>query len=268
MSDESVEALPPKPILRVVKGDLTSEELAALVAVIAARNAAAAHAAARVAKRPRERVGPPRPPRPQAAPRRTRSVAPFRLGLRMPLRAMADLSPADWFVEPAHDWQELVSIGPPGYEAYVRVLYDLDDESERDVNGIMIQAVRDILAHHTSTPDDCYIGWWIGVGVDPPVPPAGPIFSITTWIDEVDKQASMRDYHLYAGTLADARDFEVEALDLVHLTWPADRAWFMAADTDPEWFGVGGPQAAIDELMSDPSINAVDVVYGEAAMNG
>ena len=33
------------PILRVVKGDLTSEELAALVAVVAARNAAAANAA-------------------------------------------------------------------------------------------------------------------------------------------------------------------------------------------------------------------------------
>ncbi|MFI5426231.1 acyl-CoA carboxylase subunit epsilon [Aeromicrobium sp. UC242_57] len=33
------------PILRVVKGDLTAEELAALVAVVAARNAAAAHAA-------------------------------------------------------------------------------------------------------------------------------------------------------------------------------------------------------------------------------
>lgn len=34
------------PILRVVKGDLTTEELAALVAVVAARNAAAANAAA------------------------------------------------------------------------------------------------------------------------------------------------------------------------------------------------------------------------------
>lgn len=35
-----------QPILRVVKGDLTPEELAALVAVVAARNAAAANAAA------------------------------------------------------------------------------------------------------------------------------------------------------------------------------------------------------------------------------
>lgn len=54
MSDESTEETPAvTPILRVVKGDLTPEELAALVAVVAARNAAAAHAAARVTKRPR-----------------------------------------------------------------------------------------------------------------------------------------------------------------------------------------------------------------------
>jgi len=53
------DAAKPKPILRVVKGDLTPEELAALVAVVAARNAAAAHAAARSAKRPRSEWGHP-----------------------------------------------------------------------------------------------------------------------------------------------------------------------------------------------------------------
>lgn len=48
-----------KPMLRVVKGDLTPEELAALVAVIAARNAASAHAATRASKRPRSEWGHP-----------------------------------------------------------------------------------------------------------------------------------------------------------------------------------------------------------------
>jgi sarcosine oxidase gamma subunit len=48
-----------RPVLRVVKGDLTPEELAALVAVIAARNAAAANAAARTIKRPRSEWGHP-----------------------------------------------------------------------------------------------------------------------------------------------------------------------------------------------------------------
>jgi hypothetical protein len=48
-----------KPILRVVKGDLTPEELAALVAVISVRNAAAANAAARTAPRVRSAWGHP-----------------------------------------------------------------------------------------------------------------------------------------------------------------------------------------------------------------
>ncbi len=55
-----------KPILRVVKGDPTPEELAALVAVIAARNAAAANAAASAEPRIRTAWGEParlaRPP--------------------------------------------------------------------------------------------------------------------------------------------------------------------------------------------------------------
>jgi sarcosine oxidase gamma subunit len=60
VSDEdAIEAVPTKPVLRVVKGDLTPEELAALVAVVAARNAAAAHAAARARKRPRSEWGHP-----------------------------------------------------------------------------------------------------------------------------------------------------------------------------------------------------------------
>lgn len=58
MSDETETAqdtpAPAQPVLRVVRGDLTSEELAALVAVVAARNAAAAHAAAN-ASRPEPR---------------------------------------------------------------------------------------------------------------------------------------------------------------------------------------------------------------------
>jgi hypothetical protein len=62
MTDEQETTPDPQPItpvLRVVKGDLTAEELAALVAVVAARNAAAAQAAARTATRPRSEWGHP-----------------------------------------------------------------------------------------------------------------------------------------------------------------------------------------------------------------
>ena len=61
MSDETEPQDSPvaKPILRVVKGDLTPAELAALVAVIAVRNAAAANAAARVKPKIRSAWGHP-----------------------------------------------------------------------------------------------------------------------------------------------------------------------------------------------------------------
>ena len=60
-ADETVSDEQPthKPVLRVVKGDLTPEELAALVAVVAARNAAAADAASRTAPAPRSEWGHP-----------------------------------------------------------------------------------------------------------------------------------------------------------------------------------------------------------------
>jgi hypothetical protein len=56
---EPAEGASHAPVLRVVKGDLTPEELAALVAVVAARNAAAAHAAARTKPRLRSEWGHP-----------------------------------------------------------------------------------------------------------------------------------------------------------------------------------------------------------------
>lgn len=64
MSDESNESPetipePQKPALRVVKGDPTPEELAALVAVLAARSAAAADAASRARKPVRSEWGSP-----------------------------------------------------------------------------------------------------------------------------------------------------------------------------------------------------------------
>jgi len=60
VSDETqVETPESKPVLRVVKGDPTAEELAALVAVVAARNAAAAAAAAESKPKPRSQWGHP-----------------------------------------------------------------------------------------------------------------------------------------------------------------------------------------------------------------
>jgi len=54
---EQVDA--PQPILRVVKGDVSAEELAALATVVAARNAASANAAANAKPKQRSEWGHP-----------------------------------------------------------------------------------------------------------------------------------------------------------------------------------------------------------------
>ncbi|RYZ32571.1 MAG: acyl-CoA carboxylase subunit epsilon [Propionibacteriaceae bacterium] len=62
MSEETTSETTPepaKPLLRVVKGDLTAEELAALVAVVQARCAASAAAAAGQVRKPRSEWGHP-----------------------------------------------------------------------------------------------------------------------------------------------------------------------------------------------------------------
>ena len=58
-AEQETPAAPVTPVLRVVRGDLTPEELAALMAVVAARNAAAAHAAADAKPEPRSEWGHP-----------------------------------------------------------------------------------------------------------------------------------------------------------------------------------------------------------------
>jgi hypothetical protein len=43
--------------------------------------------------------------------------------------------------------------------------------------------------------------------------------------------------------------------------WPADHAWFVAKDVDPDWIGVGGTQALIDEILTAPGIDAAPSAY-------
>jgi hypothetical protein len=177
----------------------------------------------------------------------------------MPLHPLFDLSPADWFAARPYDefrWGVLVGLGPAGFDAYARLMF------EAEVTNEPARATfREILSQHTSTPDVCYFGLWEGYGGDPPLPPAGPHFSVRTWIDEADRNVSMREYHLYGGNLAD--DSEFGGLNNEpHMVWPADHAWFVACDVDQDWIGVGGTQDLVDELLADESLDAVPAAYG------
>lgn len=179
----------------------------------------------------------------------------------MTLRPLSDLSPADWFVEAeATEWTK-ICLGPPGFEAYVRLqLVDADEDSEIDLCQLTVEALRRILPRHTATPEDCYFGQWYGSGWEPPLPPVRQRFLSTTI--KTGPRSATREYHLYGGTLDDSSLWD--GGDPAHLMWPADHAWFMAKDVDPEWIGIGGTQVLIDEILADTTLDAAPSRYDAA----
>lgn len=226
----------------------------------------------------------------------------------MSLTLCTDVSPADWITGSELSWVQLVGFGPSGYAAYARLLFLPDPayegQSENDVDlpddapgaDELWGRALDVLARHTSTPDDCYVCLWEGFGElygssvgssigvftstgiadgDPP-PDARPGLAPrlrrrrrhdrTVEVPKVVVPA--REFYLFHGPLAAAGDWgEASPYNGIHLgrrfdpepafVWPADRAWCIARDVDPHWAGIGASQLAIDELIADPALDVV-----------
>ena len=51
-------------------------------------------------------------------------------------------------------------------------------------------------------------------------------------------------------------------LDEPHAVWPADKAWFIASDVDPDWFTIGTTRRAAEQVLTDPRFDAESVTYG------
>jgi hypothetical protein len=144
--------------------------------------------------------------------------------------------------------------GPAGYDAYARVMFDLSG-AEPDA-GVMSRALA-VLIPHTSTPHFVYVGVWEGWGHSTP---AGARFGIP------DAAHADRTYALLSGPSTSVLD--PPSLGLTpghsatpHLVWPADRAWFVAADVDPDWFTAAGSGAAIRDLLAAPGLDTEPVDY-------
>jgi len=173
----------------------------------------------------------------------------------MPLRPLADVSPAEWFVEAKAPWWTKVCLGPPGFEAYARL------QLVPDLTLVSTEALRRILPDHTTTSDDCYFGQWEGCGWEPPVPPEPHTISLLGELAP-GQFAAVRDYHLFSGALEDSREWD--GGDPPHLMWPADHAWFVAKDVDPDWIGVAGTQTLIDEVLAVRGLDAAPSAYDAA----
>ena len=177
----------------------------------------------------------------------------------MSMRPLHDVSPADWIVEADAHWLTKALYGPPGFPAYTRVLFDLSEDDSRVDDVDAMQRAIDHLRGHTTTPDEGFVGVWHGWGWWEhgfhPAAPDAPHFSIPN-----------REYVLLGGPLGEAPTTEslgIDFTDTPHFIWPADQAWCIASDVDPDWFAVGGSNGAIDEILSDERLDAVTTTYAE-----
>lgn len=124
-----------------------------------------------------------------------------------------------------------------------------------------LDALIDVLARHTTTPDLCYIGVWEGWHWYNPSklrPAVVDALNPANLSREAKKQASFellgRWYLLLRGPVHGASRIggHVTPRTLImrspNLLWPADGAWFVCTEIDDYETYVSGPRQLIDEL--------------------
>jgi hypothetical protein len=209
------------------------------------------------------------------------------------------MSPADWLVSSEWPWWRLVTFGPAGFGAYARLRFLPDPafagQRANDVQPSagppedeQLRMLFDMLATHTTTPDDCYFCLWDGYGgihggagisvvvasedgEPQPAPVPEPAFGPDV-LDGPRVVVPGRAYLLFRGPLADAGDWGAAELwpgqarfDMPGpaFAWPADHAWCVASDVDPHWAGIGADKPVIDQLIADPRLDVVPADPGQ-----
>src|SRR5659263_62511 len=196
-------------------------------------------------------------------------------------------------VHPEVQWHALIAAPDPWAQRS-----DLWPEGEPSQGNLALRellALCDVLARHTTTPDDCYFALWEGWGQlnegarasftfetgrrrrlpwfrrrqrrGTPVPPviAPRDFSAARRV-----RLPARDHLLFHGPLT--------AMDaFVHydgpgtpwtqspaLFWPADRVWCVATEVDFDSTLVGGSAAAVADVLRAPALEALRLTGGES----
>jgi hypothetical protein len=211
----------------------------------------------------------------------------------MTLTPCADVSAAAWITRSSLPWQQLVALGPSGFEAYARLRFLPDpvyagqpeiqiDDDDAPSEHELLRATLEVLSQHTRVPDDCYVCLWDGGGLDidgddgtrnlnlvsdpaRPGPRIAPPFPPTV-LNGPNVIVPNRAYFLFHGTWSEFGDWG--AADIPpgrprsHLPdpafiWPADHAWCIANDVDPHYAGIGADSTAIDHLFAHPGLDVV-----------
>ncbi|MCZ4078994.1 hypothetical protein O1W68_13655 [Rhodococcus sp. H36-A4] len=106
-----------------------------------------------------------------------------------------------------------------------------------------LEGVVQVLAQHTSTPDDCWFAFWEGNTSLDDIRTTAPTVTIGGF-----------DYFLLRGHGARAtQPFRALA---PHIWWPADHSWCMVAHFDFPCVYLGGSHQAVGDVLAMPEIEA------------
>ena len=114
-----------------------------------------------------------------------------------------------------------------------------------------LAALCTVLASHTGTPEDCFIAVWDGYG-----------WPVAGWAGPDVLDLENRSFHVRRGPLALALKigWQVQPgplrVEPPTLIWPADRAWFVAADTDLDSTYLGGSAALVRAVITHPDLES------------
>ncbi|MFI5779317.1 hypothetical protein [Nocardia sp. NPDC051570] len=216
------------------------------------------------------------------------------------LTPVTDTAPAAWLHTSLMDWERVAKDFP----AYARILHpvteirtgdpvpwasvtrafgpahpdrmdviielaesDVWDQPEQgSLEQPHLNALLDILARHTTTPEHCYLGTWEGwQWYNPSKRRSGPVRALNPQDipQEIRDQASFelpadRRYVLLRGPIRDAAHIggHVTPRTLImrspNLLWPADHTWFVYTEIDDYETYISGSEQLIDELAASP----------------
>jgi hypothetical protein len=178
-----------------------------------------------------------------------------------------DTAPAAWLVSSPTPPQQLITIGPAGYEAYARLRYipdptspgqletDADIPPDHPLWGSQARRALAALGEFTDTADECYFCIWEGV--------AGNVLSANELQGPLITLPHRR-YVLFTGRLSDYTEAGSGRFDdsgpVPAFVWPADRRWCFTSDVDTHWAGIGADQVAVERLLSIASLDVVRAI--------
>ena len=197
-------------------------------------------------------------------------------------------------IHPEVQWHTL--IGAPDPWSPASDLWDEGEPAQGSLALPQLLALCEVLARHTSTPDDCYFALWEGWGqlhagararltlegkrryrlprfLRRPVrgTPIPPVITATE-LQAPRVHLPARDHLLFRGPLSamdafahyDGAATPFPQTQSPALFWPADRAWCVATEIDFTSTLVAATAAAVDDVVAHPLLEVLPLTGAES----